>query len=215
MARLQVTTVAEQWQGITQRSPGIGAASNTCLVSERFYRQICTKLSKHRILDKQNIFGHPCHQKCPKSEYCCSHPKLSQGGFGVVMVTPQPHNLPVCRKLLIENFCFAPKHSSILERRPAVAAEAAAKQLKCWVNKVFAKLQYSASPVTLFMNTDGGCRPVFARIHILLCPDNTHTALPENTHCSDLHCKSKWHRNEVLKNISSHLTEHCRQIDVE
>ena len=33
-------------------------ASNTCLVSKRFYRQICTKLS-HRILDKQNIFGHP------------------------------------------------------------------------------------------------------------------------------------------------------------
>ena len=60
------------------------------------------------------------------------------------------------------------------------------------------------------MNTDGECQEVFARIHLLLCADNTHTGLRENTLCSDLYCKSKKHLKAVLKNTSSRSTE-CLQ----
>ena len=65
--------------------------------------------------------------------------------FGVVMVTSQPHNFQVSRKLLIGS-----RISVLLQNIPPFSKGGqrwqhwAAKQLKCWVNKLFAKLQYSA-----------------------------------------------------------------------
>ena len=87
-----------------------------------------------RILDKQNIFGHPCRHmlasKMPTVKWYSSyiihhgqtnfHCKLNIRHFHG---DPQPHNLPGVQEASdqVQNFCFAPKHSSILQRRAAVA----------------------------------------------------------------------------------------------
>ena len=119
---------------MTRDYAGQSRPSNTCFMSKRFYCQICTKLS-HRILDKQNIFGHPCrHMLASKMPTHCEmvfllyytswtiifHCKLKIRHFHG---DPQPHNLPSVQEASdqVQNFCFAPKHSSILQRRAAVA----------------------------------------------------------------------------------------------
>ena len=80
-------------------------------------------------------------QKCPHHSVVIQ--KILKGGFSIWRI--QAHNFQVSRKLPIGS-----RISVLLQNIPPFSKGGqqwqhwAAKQLKCWVNKLFAKLQYSA-----------------------------------------------------------------------
>ena len=85
----------------------------------------------------------------------------------------QAHDLQVLRKLLI-------RISVLLQKIPPFWKGGQQWQVRRQQNSRNVELikflpSSNSRPVTLFMNTDGDCRSVFARIHISLCADKTPT----------------------------------------
>ena len=142
--------VAEQWQGIRWPSPGhpihVWCPS---VFTTKFAPNCPTGSWTNRIYLVTHV-AICLLRRCPQWNgipliLYIMDKTISTAKFGIFMVTPNLITYPGSRKLPIRS-----RISVLLQNIPPFSKggqqwqEAAAKQLKCWVNKVFAKLQYSA-----------------------------------------------------------------------